>query len=465
MRRWSGTGGLSGISLPVPARRMKVSRVGAVVGWRAHAAAWALRTALLEAGVALVDEVPPGGPLVLVTDDDATAPEEVRQAARLAPGRVLAIFPDRFDDAAQWALLDAGAADVLAAGSDVTARVVARLKRWAEVDARVDAGADRIVGRSAALIAALRTVVEAAMCTDAPILIQGGSGTGKELLATLAHEAGRAAGELVLLDCSTVVEDLAGSEFFGHERGAYTGAVGAREGAFARADGGTLFLDEIGELPLTLQPELLRAVQERAYKRVGGNTWRRTSFRLICATNRDLPAEVAAGRFREDLYFRIAAWTCRVPDLGERRTDILPLARHFLREAGVSAPLSSGVAGYLQQRCYAGNVRELRQLVQRMAARHTGPGDVTLGDVPPEDRPPADVPDRWPDEALRRSIEQALAAHVPLPEITRSVADLAVALALEESGGRTAGAAALLQVSPRAVQQRRADRHPPAAPG
>src|SRR5690606_31880967 len=136
---------------------------------------------------------------------------------------------------------------------------------------------------------------------------------------------------LVILDCSTIVPELAGSEFFGHERGAFTGALITREGAFALADGGTLFLDEIGELPLHLQVQLLRVIQEGTYKKVGSNTWKSTRFRLICATNRDLSEEVKKGRFRADLFYRIASWTFHLPPLRERKEDILPLALHFLK--------------------------------------------------------------------------------------------------------------------------------------
>ena len=170
---------------------------------------------------------------------------------------------------------------------------------------------------------------------DVSVLVTGESGTGKELVARLIHTLDPRPGkrDLVLLDCTTVVPSLSGSEFFGHERGAFTGAVGARDGAFAMADGGTLFLDEVGELPLGLQAELLRVVQEGTYKRVGGNTWRRTRFRLICATNRDLAAEETRGAFRRDFYYRIAAWRCHLPSLRERSAGHPPAGRHFLEPA------------------------------------------------------------------------------------------------------------------------------------
>lgn len=148
---------------------------------------------------------------------------------------------------------------------------------------------------------ALRRIVEVACFTTSPLLLEGESGTGKELVARLFHHLDPREGkrDLIVVDCTTIVPTLSGSEFFGHERGAFTGAMSAREGAFAAADRGTLFLDEIGELPLTMQAELLRVIQEGTYKWVGADHWRKTSFRLVCATNRDLEAELAG-----------SGWTC-----------------------------------------------------------------------------------------------------------------------------------------------------------
>src|SRR5262249_683962 len=149
----------------------------------------------------------------------------------------------------------------------------------------------------------------------------GESGTGKELIARLIHDLDSRPGKppLVVVDCTTIVPGLSGSEFFGHERGAFTGAINTRDGAFALANGGTLFLDEIGELPQPMQAELLRVIQERKYKRVGSNAWQHTDFRLVSATNMDLESGVAKGAFRGDLYYRIAGWVCRTPPLRERK--------------------------------------------------------------------------------------------------------------------------------------------------
>ncbi|MGR0481519.1 MAG: sigma-54 factor interaction domain-containing protein [Candidatus Electronema sp. V4] len=184
----------------------------------------------------------------------------------------------------------------------------------------------RLVGGSACWQTKLRELVEAGRFTDFPVLLTGESGTGKELAARLIHELDQRAkkGAYVVVDCTTLTPELAGSELFGHEKGAFTGAAGRREGAFALADKGTLFLDEIGELPLPLQAQLLRVLQEYSYKRVGSNTWQQSEFRLLCATNRNLEEEVRQGRFRADLYPAAAA--------GERAEDILPLVRHFIRE-------------------------------------------------------------------------------------------------------------------------------------
>ncbi len=202
---------------------------------------------------------------------------------------------------------------------EAKAGIAARLKRWLTIDELIASPEirDTLVGEGCAWVSMLRDVVEFARFTDASLLITGESGTGKELVARLIHALDPLRRKrLVLLDCSTVVPELSGSEFFGHERGAFTTAVAEREGAFALADGGTLFLDEVGELPLRLQAELLRVVQERTYKRIGSNTWKETNFRLICATNRDLREEKARGAFRADFYHRLAAGILELRALG-----------------------------------------------------------------------------------------------------------------------------------------------------
>jgi len=291
-------------------------------------------------------------------------------------------------DGVAWQLLSAGASDVLAwdGSSHPADDVVARLQRWLVIDElqHRQEVSDRLIGESPAWRSTLRQVAEAAHFTSAPVLITGESGTGKELVARLIHalDPRPERGDFVVLDCTTVVPTLSGSEFFGHERGAFTGAVAARDGAFALADRGTLFLDEVSELSLPLQAELLRVIQEGMYKRLGSNTWRRTTFRLVSATNRDLVQEQSMGKFRSDLFYRLAGWSFRLPSLAERRSDIPLLARHFLGRLDAGRPppgLDAQVETLLVGREYPGNVRDLRQLMSRVAARHVGSGPISVG--------------------------------------------------------------------------------------
>jgi transcriptional regulator with GAF, ATPase, and Fis domain len=303
------------------------------------------------------------------------------------------------------------------------------------------------------------------------VLVTGESGTGKELVARLIHSLDRREGkrELIVLDCTTVVPELSGSEFFGHERGAYTGAAGARDGAFALADGGTLFLDEVGELPPGLQAQLLRVVQERTYKRVGGNAWVRTDFRLVCATNRDLPAEVARGGFRADLFYRIASVVCRVPPLRDRPEDIVPHFLHFvaqLRPDRAAPELDECVRDLLLRRAYPGNVRDLKQLAARVVYRHVGPGPITLGDLPEDERPRGGRAEGWPDCEMELSLRRAVAQGVGLREIGRVASETAIRIVVADEGGNLQRAALRLGVTDRALQLRKAQvrggRTPPA---
>jgi transcriptional regulator with GAF, ATPase, and Fis domain len=322
-----------------------------------------------------------------------------------------------------------------------------------------------VAGESPAWRCLVRRVAEAGRFSRSPVLLTGESGTGKELLARLIHavgsetDGGLRGRELVTVDCSTIVPELSGSELFGHERGAFTGAHSARDGAFALADGATLFLDEVGELPLQLQAQLLRAIQEKSYKRVGGNVWLKTDFRLVCATNRDLGDLVQRGRFRLDLYHRIAGWVFRTLPIRERREDILPLARYFLANIIPDDPpeIDHEVCRFLVNREYAGNIRELRQLVERMAHRHASPGSVTVGDIPEDDRPCDGAPEHaWPDERLERSIADAIAMGAGLREITTAATAAAIRIAVQSEHGNLQRAAKRLGVTDRALQMRRA---------
>jgi transcriptional regulator with GAF, ATPase, and Fis domain len=384
---------------------------------------------------------------------------------RAGVDRILAVASERAAvvGGAPWRLLGAGASDIFVhdRSANWAARVAARLDRWRRVDEIADSPEvrERLIGESARWRTAVRDAIEAACFTDAPVLISGETGTGKELIARLVHsfDPRRKKRDLVVVDCTTIVPTLSGSEFFGHERGAFTGAVSSRDGAFALADGGTLFLDEVGELPLDLQSELLRVVQEGMYKRVGGNDWRRTSFRLVCATNRDLAAEAAAGRFRHDLLFRIAGSTLRLPSLRDREGDILPLIRHFLRETngGDEPELDDAVTELLLTRSYPGNVRDLRQLATRIAYRHVPPGPITIGELPEEERiGPRDSD--WRSDGFSTAIRRAVARGITLREIGAAATDTAIAVALGEEDGNLQRAARRLGLTPRALQLRRA---------
>ena len=397
--------------------------------------------------------------------------EAVRQCAGHAGRRILliAVSDDALSGAVIWRLLSTGASDVLAltmAPATLAAAIAERLRRWDAIERLVETPLvqDNLVGRSPAWLAVLRQVIEVAHFTTAPVLITGESGTGKELIARLIHTLDPRTDktELVILDCTTIVPELAGSEFFGHERGAFTNAVSARDGAFALADHGSLFLDEVGELPVVLQAELLRVVQERTYKRVGGNQWKQTDFRLVCATNRDLLEEEAQGRFRRDFYYRIAAFTCKLPALCERREDILPLARKFWQQLRPGAPVpefDSAVRDYLLARDYPGNVRDLKQLIARISYRHVGDGQITAGDIADDDRPPIDVDTtEWCDDGFEHAVRNALAFGLGLKDIGRAAEDAAERIALEDEEGNLQRAARKLGVTDRALQMRRANR-------
>jgi transcriptional regulator with GAF, ATPase, and Fis domain len=365
-----------------------------------------------------------------------------------------------------WDILSSGAADVVWWGDypDASESIAARFARWRAVDDLVDAPlvTQSLVGRSAAWVNLLRRVVEVAKFTNGSVLVTGETGTGKELLARLIHtlDTRPQKRDLVVLDCTTIVPELSGSEFFGHERGAFTGAISAREGAFALADRGTLFLDEVGELSLSLQAQLLRVVQEHTFKPVGSNRWQRTEFRLVCATNKDLQAQIRQGEFRRDLYYRIATVTCAVPPLRERREDIISLTRHFMREvlgATELPPFDEAVQEYLLLREYAGNVRDLRQLASRIAYRHVGSGPFTVGDIPDEERAAADMnPTGWREGGFVDAIRRAIAQGAGLREIRRAAAETAVRIVVNDEQGNLRRAARRLGVSDRALQLRRA---------
>ncbi|MGE0791503.1 MAG: sigma 54-interacting transcriptional regulator [Sandaracinaceae bacterium] len=247
-----------------------------------------------------------------------------------------------------------------------------------------------LYGASASMRAVF-AVLEKVAPSDATVLIEGETGTGKEEVAASIHAGSpRAEGPFVTLDCGAIPPNLLESELFGHERGAFTGAIASREGVFEAASGGTLFLDELGELPLAMQPALLRVLERGEVRRVGETASRPVDVRVVAATNRDLRKEVSAGRFREDLYYRLAVFHLRVPPLRERPEDIAGLTEVLLRRMGLSAAdiarlVTPELRAQLQNGRWPGNVRELRNYLSRV---------VVLGEVLPI-APADDEPRAW----------------------------------------------------------------------
>src|SRR5215475_8797704 len=226
-------------------------------------------------------------------------------------------------------------------------------------------GFERIIGTSPAMRRLFETIDRIAD-TDVTVLIRGASGTGKELVANALHcRSPRRSKPLVKTNCAALSRELVESELFGHERGAFTGAIARREGKFEAADGGTLFLDEVGDMPLETQAKLLRAIQEKEFERVGGNAPIKVDVRLLAATNQDLETAVKAGRFREDLYYRLRVIEITIPPLADRREDIPLLVDHFLKDAAerfkrAPKPLTPDAMRACVAHGWKGNVHELR---------------------------------------------------------------------------------------------------------
>ena len=279
--------------------------------------------------------------------------------------------PSRFGE-----LLEAFA---VALRNDARLAELARVREAAEADRRALLSrlgrqelTEGIVGAEGGLREVIARVGQVA-ATDVPVLLLGETGSGKEVVARLVHDrSGRQRAPFLRVNCGAIPTELVDSELFGHERGAFTGALAPRRGWFERADGGTLFLDEVGELPLAAQVRLLRVLQDGSFQRVGGQESRTADVRIVAATHRDLPALVATGAFRQDLWFRISVFPLRIPPLRERPGDIPSLAAHFAASAGsrlfgaalVPSPSDIGLlVGYP----WPGNVRELAAVIERAA--------------------------------------------------------------------------------------------------
>ncbi|MGA7967786.1 MAG: sigma-54 dependent transcriptional regulator [Terriglobales bacterium] len=346
---------------------------------------------------------------------------------------------------------------------------VEHLLRRAELQASEAARAtESLIGQSPAWQQALARARQAAL-SDADVLVEAESGTGKELVARLIHRlSARKAGPFVAVNCAAFPETLLESELFGHARGAFTGAIGARPGKFESASGGTLLLDEVGEMPLALQPKLLRVLQEREFDRLGSNHTVRVDIRVVATTNRPLHAGIAEGRFRADLFYRLNVIPISLPPLRERAGDVRELACHFAQlygARGVVIELSGALLARLEDEPWPGNVRELANFVRRAVALSAG-GEIGLeafehsqpcGQAAASFPPP--VPPQLPSQS-------ALLSSGAAPQLPPRAPEWKAGLSLEEmerrlfsmtldaTGGNRARAAELLGVSLRTVRNK-----------
>jgi two-component system response regulator AtoC len=318
----------------------------------------------------------------------------------------------------------------------------------------------------------LHRIVDLVAKGDLSVVLLGETGTGKDVLADALHRRSpRAGAAYVRLNCAALPDALLESELFGYERGAFTGAVQAKPGLLEVADGGSLFLDEIAELPLTVQAKLLRVLENGEITRVGGLRSRRVDVRIICATNRNLGAQVRSGAFRQDLYFRLNGITLTIPPLRARRSEIAPLAREFVHETcrsmgRVTLPLSPEAFTYLENHSWPGNVRELRNAIERavtlctdhtIEVHHLAPAESHFsGASLVDDRATAPVMAVPPSPPSSREVE--LPADVGLQEDARRAARALerrrIAEAMERCGGNQTRAAQLLRVSRRTLVAR-----------
>jgi len=323
-----------------------------------------------------------------------------------------------------------------------------------------------LVGDSAEM-QAIFEVIEKVADTPSTVLITGESGTGKELVAKALHEgSGRKGGPFIKINCAAIPKTLMESELFGYEKGAFTGATSSKPGRFELADGGTLFLDEIGEIPVEMQVKLLRAIQESEFERVGGLKTIKVDVRLITATNRDLEAEIKAGNFREDLYYRLNVVPLAIPPLRRRRGDIPLLVRHIIRKFNERLKKSvTGIAddalALLEAHAWPGNIRELENVLERTILFCKG-DVIQRADLPEElsqhAAPGAAAPAGEPEEEGVEAIPAELSGDASLKDIVRAetsrVERELIAKALDETGGNVTQAAKLLKISRKSLQMK-----------
>jgi DNA-binding NtrC family response regulator len=316
-----------------------------------------------------------------------------------------------------------------------------RLQKSAAANApAADGEARPIIGRNQAMVELFKLVSRVA-ATKSSVLIQGESGTGKELIARTIHQGSpRASGPFIAVNVTSLSETLLESELFGHVKGAFTGAIERRPGLFVEANRGTIFLDEVGDMSLPMQAKLLRVLQEHELKPVGGNETIPVDVRMVAATHQDLEELVRAGRFREDLYYRLNVIPITLPPLRDRRDDIPLLAKHFLEKFSPAAPMqaSQGAMRLLMSYGWPGNVRQLENAIERAVALSAGRKEIEVSDLPPEIQsvpPPTTTPFvEFPDEGL------------DLPSYLSRIEQDLIGRALDRTGGNRNRAAELLRI-------------------
>ncbi len=431
-------------------------RVGAICTRAGHEATFASTTG------AAIDVMASHHPDLVITAahlDDGDPVAVIEAAKGLDAALPVIALAEPTDAAGTRGLAQAGALDVLLGEVDesellaLTDRALARARDVAEAVRAVRESKPElpeIVGRDPALTQVLGGL-ERAAGTDATVLLEGESGTGKELFARTVHGlSARLDGPFVAINCAAIPETLLESELFGHEKGAFTGAVARKPGKFEVADGGTLFLDEIGDLPGALQAKILRAVEHRTFERIGGTKSLKVDVRLVAATNRDLRARVAAREFREDLFFRLSVFPIQIPPLRERTTDIPLLARYFIERCSreldrPTLSLSKAAEDRLIEHDWPGNVRELQNCVERSVilceADEIGPHHLDVTGAAPV----GPAVDPWEMVDLTGRLEEVVARAVAEVEKRKIVE------ALDASADDTGRAADMLAISHRAL--------------
>jgi DNA-binding NtrC family response regulator len=306
----------------------------------------------------------------------------------------------------------------------------------------------RVVGASAAM-RRMYPLCERLAASEIPVVIEGQTGTGKELLAESLHEQGpRAAGPFIVFDCTAVPANLVESDLFGHERGAFTGAMNARRGVFEQADGGTLLIDEIGDLEPSLQPKLLRAIERSEVRRVGAERSIRVDVRVLCATRRDLDREVQAGRFRDDLFHRLAVGRVELPRLRDRHGDVTTLTRMFSEQFGAGKQVPDQVIVRWEEYEWPGNVRELRNAVMRYLALDEDP--TARAGVPPSVPELAGAPAQG---ALERIVGAALPYRTARQKVLEEFEQRYLEHVLAQNGGSVMRAAQASGIARRHLQR------------